>query len=113
MEPMIYKKNKGYKILDHGEYKGIKYYIINVGGNHPCAYVSSDIDLREKEGCPAHWGFNFYYYLYQINDTSSKYLGWDYAHIGDYTTSIPEGKKWTTEEIFENVKEVIEWMLKL
>ena len=123
MLPMIYEINKEYKILAQGSYKGVKYFIVNIGGNHPCAYVQSDVDYREKEGCPAHWGFTFYNNLCQIrnrqpnsekiDDLLLKYLGWDYGHFGDYTTYWQEGKKWTTEEILENVKEVIEWMLKL
>ena len=41
-------------------------------------------------------------------------MGWDYAHYGDYAgyeDKLPiglrtEGKRWTTEEIFKDVKEV-------
>lgn len=39
------------------------------------------------------------------------WIGWDYAHFGDYNEllePISEWKKWTTAEIFEEMKEVIE-----
>ena len=42
------------------------------------------------------------------------FIGWDYAHYGDYAgyeEKLPKelqtgGKKWTTEEIFKEVKSV-------
>ena len=49
------------------------------------------------------------------------YYGWDYAHIGDFTgmdLNFPPdlqtgGKQWTTEEMLEDVKKVIDTLNKL
>lgn len=42
------------------------------------------------------------------------YIGWDYGHIGDYMEHrgkiVNEGKKWTTDEIIEEIKRAIEWL---
>lgn len=49
-----------------------------------------------------------------INDTEDvegKFIGWDYGHAGDYAGYYGDNevwkdeKKWTTQEIFEEVKE--------
>ena len=125
MKEMIYGNNK-FEILDIGNYKDKDYVIISMMGCYPCAYVHSDIDYRDKyefEG-PAHGGFTFYNSLSHWKNNveldeetkqffSKNFIGWDYGHLGDFTylLSFEGEKKWTTEEIFENVKEVIEWML--
>ena len=53
-------------------------------------------------------------YLTGIKE-NSWFIGWDYGHFGDYMgyqVKLPVDfsmydKKWTTEEIFEEVKDVI------
>lgn len=41
-------------------------------------------------------------------------IGWDYAHSGDkYSDSKVQGKMWSTEEIIEECKEVIDQIIKL
>lgn len=46
-------------------------------------------------------------------------IGWDYSHAGDYSSYyendiyFQDEKKWTTEEIYEEVKSVIEQLEKL
>ena len=128
MKEVNYESDK-FEILDIGKYKGKDYVIIYVG-SHPCAYVECDIDYYNE--CnnpnydePAHCGFTFYGSLShwekkEILDEKTKqffdryFIGWDYAHLGDYTKFkiFKCDKKWTTEEILENVKEVIEWLRK-
>ena len=57
-------------------------------------------------------------FSYERNGLSSNdyhkddyWIGWDYAHLGDYCGWLnvfdSTGKKWTTEEILQEVKEVI------
>ena len=52
------------------------------------------------------------------NHGDGYWVGWDYAHCMDYYYSpynfefFNEGKKWTTKEIFEDVKNVIEQLIK-
>ena len=48
--------------------------------------------------------------------SKGNYLGWDYGHIGDWLghynpDSFMPGKKWTTEEILEQVKNTIEELM--
>ena len=135
MKEMEYGNNK-FEILDKGNYKGKDYVILNMRGSHPCAYVQSNINYYDREKYPgydepAHCGFTFYntlsHWQYKVNlDEETKklfnkyFVGWDYGHFGDYTAPFfdypeellsTEDKKWTTKEILDNVKEVIEWMI--
>lgn len=121
MKPVIYKEVKGIEVLDEGIYQGRHYAIIMIAGNHPCAYVEilgnpkenyMDYDIQVHGGVTfgntPHWDSSF--------DKNIWYIGWDYAHYGDYCScyenlmkdSFGANKKWTTEEIFEEVKSVIE-----
>ena len=138
MKEMIYSNNKNEKtkILYSGIYEGKYFCIINICGSHPCAYVEvkDESYFDWEDTSPAHCGFTFAGTLSHIRskvDASeiseldnvhldNLFLGWDFVHLGDYTPIrklIPTlygngGKKWTTQEIFENVKEVIDWINK-
>lgn len=121
MKEMVYQPSlKEREILDSGEYNGYKYYIVSLG-THPCAYVevpeghicygkcyddaySLDIDV--------HGGITFG--DFGLKGVSDKFLlGWDYNHYDDYYfTMLPfwngyKGKRWTTKEMLEDVKSVI------
>ena len=127
MKEMIYGNNQ-FEILDMGTYKGKDYVIISMMGYHPCAYVHSNYDytFKYEYDSPAHCGFTFYGSLshWKHKDTLDEetkqffnrcFIGWDYGHAGDYhggCSFFEDDKKWTTEEILENVKEVIEWIRK-
>lgn len=134
MKEMVYDYNIHLKgqgiILDEGDYKDHHYVIINLG-THPVAYAEvkrtpSDLfkistDLIDVHGCvtyagDAHWN----------KEDKRPYIGWDYAHCGDYYGAdelvkhlihldfpMPEDKKWTTEEILKDVHSVIEQLVKL
>lgn len=128
MKEMIYGTNK-FEILDMGTYKCKDYVIISMMGNHPCAYVECNIDYCKEcnnpnHDEPAHYGFTFYNSLshweekVDLDEETKKifkkcFVGWDYGHAGDYTYDfhLKDDKKWTTEEILENVKEVIDWII--
>ena len=125
MKEMIYKKDRKIEILYHGFYKDYEFYIMNLG-IHPTAYVNvidnkllamkdyHDIDIN------VHGGLTYSENKLYINDKREKvsgwFIGWDYGHYNDYAgyeMNLPEeirsnGKKWTTEEIFKDVKNVIE-----
>ena len=116
--------NDKVEILSMGDYKGKTFVILNLRGSHPCAYVESNINYYYKseyeyEYGPAHGGFTFYAtLLHWINEfpeykdiLSKKYVGWDYGHCCDYSPRIePLGKKWSVDEILNNIEEVIDWM---
>ena len=113
-------------VLKKGEYKGYKYVIISYG-THPCAYVcipkkhkyyEKSIDELMEVCC--HGGITYsnsdlIYNPLVLKD--SWWIGWDYAHCYDYSgryisdsnmnSIFKDNKKWTTKEIFKEVKEVI------
>ena len=121
MKEMVYQPAlKKRDILDSGEYNGYKYYIVSLG-THPCAYVevpeghicygkcyedAYDLDID------VHGGITFG--DFGLKGISDKFLlGWDYNHYDDYYfTMLPfmnayKGKRWTTKEMLEDVKSVI------
>lgn len=123
----IYREMKYYPyprtiMLDSGLCYNYKYYIMNLG-THPTAYVQipfihpyygksyEDIDID------VHGGLTYsedYLNLENEKIINCWFIGWDYAHYGDYSgyeELIPNGlkvggKKWTTEEIREDVMKV-------
>lgn len=50
-------------------------------------------------------------FIDDTQDVEGKFIGWDYAHAGDYAGYygdegiLADEKKWTTQEIFEEVKD--------
>lgn len=94
-------------------------------GMHPCAYVECDTNYYGNEfgDEPVHWGFTYYNTLlhwkirlsgYDEEKMKKYYIGWDYGHFGDYMEHrgkiVNEGKKWTTDEIIEEIKRAVEWL---
>lgn len=122
MKEMVYCDKKKPEILDSGEYKGHKYVILSLG-SHPTAYVENKIGVADYwdnilDDIEVHGGFTYCGNAYWDENGIDKtdYLGWDYAHSGDlyYNSLFSEnGKKWTTEEIFSEVKNVIEQLIKI
>lgn len=126
MKEMIYTPERKCEILHKGEYKGYKFYILNLG-THPTAYVECKLENcnsykdERLDDISVHWGFTYYGSAKWNKEDKAIYLGWDYAHYGDYSgyeVKFPEdiswdSKKWTTAEIFEDVKSVIEQIEKI
>ena len=114
MKQMIYQFQRINEILDEGFYNGF-HYIICSYGTHPCAYVQVP-ETHDFYGMPyddievdCHGGLT--YGRFAKNGTY--WIGWDYAHYGDYVGYYLmrygyDAKKWTTEEIYEDVKYVID-----
>ena len=120
---MIYSEESKLELIGQGTYKGFKYYVINLG-THPTAYVG--IAKGRK-----YWGYDYHDIPINVHgdltysddrlfggrvEVKQWIIGWDYAHWGDYLgwyMSHPElmgvnDKKWTTEEIIEDCKSVID-----
>lgn len=118
MKPMIYDDTKDRKreILHTGIIDGIRFYIVSFC-THPCAYVKCDEsvidDVTAYDEIMCHGGITFIGSGFEGFE-GGRYIGWDYAHYGDYMPFMYafDGKKWTTEEIFEEVKEVIKQVKK-
>lgn len=125
-KPMVYQKDRIQEVLADGKYKDYQFYILNLG-THPTAYVEIPINNKlygknydDIDIC-CHYGLTYSRsYLNLIKD-NSWFIGWDYAHCDDYTgyeMNFPElirtgGKKWTTEEILQEVFYVINQIIKI
>lgn len=118
MIEMNYSKDRRVIILDKGKYKGFNYCIVNYG-THPCCYVflpkNHKYYGKQYFDIPieCHWGLTFSDKDLIFNPLPNKkwVIGWDYAHCDDYTSfglDFEGQKKWTTDELVEEVKEVIE-----
>lgn len=121
MKEMEYGKDRKIEVLDTGYCLGFLYYILNLG-THPTAYIKipkdnkyygknmGEIDLDVNGGVTySEEGLN----INKSQRIEGWFIGWDYAHYGDYTgfeLIVPEqyrtgGKKWTTKEIYEEVRQ--------
>lgn len=129
MKEMNYSNGRIIELLDNDIYKGYHYYILSLG-SHPTAYIEipkndklykvfyMDVDIN------CHGGLTYSEDHLRISDgtiMNGWFIGWDYAHYGDYIgyeEMFPEelkefGKKWTTLEIKEECKNVIEQIIKI
>ena len=130
MKEIVYQENwtpenKAIDILDEGIYKNYHYAIVSFG-SHPCAYIELPKGHKyygkDYDDIPIDCHGGLTYSSEGILPSSSIYhrdgywIGWDYAHLGDYcgwfNVFDNTGKKWTTEEILQEVKEVIEQLSK-
>ena len=123
---MEYQKERKKEILCEGKYKNFQFYILNLG-THPTAYVEIPRESflfgkgYNKIDIEVHGGLTFADSSLIGNKKNSWFIGWDYAHLGDYlgySEDYPglsmfsiHDKKWTTEEIFEDVVSVIEQLI--
>lgn len=119
MKPMVYGPTRKEEILFSGLYRGRRFVILNLG-THPTAYVElTDDELQKSKSyndydLSCHCGFTYLGDAYWDETDKTTYIGWDYSHCGDYSGyNLPsklfgDCHKWTTEEIFEDVKECID-----
>lgn len=124
MKEMVYSANRIKEVLHSGEYKGYKFCILNLG-THPTAYVECKLENccsyndERLDNISVHGGFTYFGEGYW-DKNEKNYLGWDYAHYLDYAgyeLMFPKSmrsfgnKKWTTSEIYEEVKSVIDQLI--
>ena len=122
MKEMIYQKKRIQEILHSGEYKGRKFTIMSLGC-HPTAYVELKPAELEKSksyndyDLDVHGGFTYLNNAYWDETDKSTYIGWDYAHCDDFSGSYLDDdfyywkhntRQYTTQEIFDEVKSVID-----
>lgn len=121
MNEMIYTTKRKIEILDSGYCLGLLYYILSLGA-YPCAYVRipQEHEFYKKDfgsiDIDVHGGLTYsrdYLWVSENQRVEGWFIGWDYAHYGDYlgfvkfySIDINQDKKWTTEEIYKDVKEV-------
>lgn len=120
MKEMKYQISRKREILDNGKYLGYEYFIMSFGV-FPAAYVKipkkhpyfgKNYNLMDIY---VHGGLtysNSKLWISKVDVKSGWFIGWDYAHLGDFCgfeemlDFSSDEKKWTTEEIKEEVLEV-------
>ncbi len=126
MKEMLYQPEKKIEVLYNGIYKGYEFYILNLG-THPTAYVNvkNNVLLNKKNyddiDINVHGGLTYsedHLWIENKKEIKGWFIGWDYAHAGDFSgyyfnfnnfiSTLKLNKQWTTEEIYEDVKSVIE-----
>ena len=139
MNEMVYKERMSRaELLANDTYKGYEYVVLSLG-SHPCGYVvvedndklfGLDYDtIHSKFDLDCHCGLTYSEDYLSFLEFSDKYncdvkcgihnkwvIGWDYAHYGDYVgydLFSDDGKKWSTAEIVDECKDVIEQLVKI
>lgn len=113
--PMEYQRECKVKVLWTAEYRGYKYYVCSMGP-HPCAYVENkdgyDYGTEKADEVPCHGGVTYGGRAYWNEDDDKQYIGWDYSGMYNYDQNPywQSLKKWTTQEIIDEVVEVIDWL---
>lgn len=134
-DDMVYssKRLSPAHILLLGEYKNYNFFILNLG-THPTAYVrvpeTHPFYLKHYDDCNP-TSPNSLNQIFTFSDSSANfakyldqpipegwYLGWDYAHLGDWTGLYSDeqnirlgNRKYTTEEILKDCDAVIEYLI--
>lgn len=117
MKEMKYSKERKIEVLATGYCFGLLYYILNLG-THPTAYIKIPGSINiDKDKLDVHGGITYsenHLWISENQKIDGEFIGWDYAHYGDYAgyeEIFPKeirtgGKKWTTTEIYKEVREV-------
>lgn len=119
MKEMIYEAyRKEAEILCDKQYRGYRFLVVSYGTN-PCGYV----ELKEGQkyyGCEdyefdvdVHGGLTW---AGGLRFTDGWFIGWDYAHYNDfcgYDDDRRGYKRWTTQEIINEAKSVIDQLIDL
>lgn len=110
-------------VVKQGIYGGYDYLVLFVNGSHYCGYVKIP-ESHPLHGRPydyidveCHGGLTFG----RVTDfdhiretiTNGYWIGWDYAHVGDYCAFMPDenDKKWTPDEVEAEAKHVIDQLI--
>lgn len=121
MKEMKYQLNRKIELLDSGKCLDFNYYILSLG-THPTAYIKIPKNHKyynkdyDEIDIDVHGGLTYskhYLYTSENEKLDGWFIGWDYAHLGDYLgyeemyPSFLEmkEKKWTTKEIQKEVYE--------
>ena len=114
IKEMIYTKDKIPHVLAKGIYKNIEFFVLSMG-IHPNVYLNvtrTKFDGIHYDNIPlsVHGGLTFSgtpcMCLYGY------WIGWDYAHSGDYSIMLG-GHKWTTEELIADAISAIDDLVDL
>ena len=101
IDKMEYGTERIRKVIATGCHKGHQYVVMSQG-THPCCYVAfPNGKAVNTDLIDCHGGVTYTKdHLPGDTPISGVYwIGWDYAHTGDWIWFDPWGKKWTTEEL--------------
>lgn len=116
MKEMEYIKSRKRELLERNTYRNHEYFVISFG-THPCGYVKLNGEILVPADICCHGGITYNESYLKISDEetiSGEFIGWDYAHYGDYLgfdEGWCTGMKYTTEEIVEECKAVIDELI--
>lgn len=115
IKEMIYGGDKSTQgILAEGWWGSYQWKVCSMG-SHPCGYVSipdhhplrGKLDLLEQY-ISCHGGITFYNERIDSGWGTEFYIGWDYAHAGDFKAGYDQdGDKYTTEYVMNECYYVI------
>ena len=137
IDPNIYNSLGITRDLADDSYRGYRYIIRSCRGDHPCCYIQIPEDhpwylktYRNMEDeaekaiangtpCPpyinVHGGIT---YTDNLNMRNTWWIGWDYAHMGDYCHAFAErfGRKksdhvYTVDELIHDVHDAIDQLI--
>ena len=128
-EPTRLMYGPGAYIVNHGCYRGVKWFI-NKNNLTPCAYVVIDeplnSDVKVEKLMSPHGGITYDtkgLYLTVMGEgrkelvpTTTRVIGWDYGHALDYMEHnglVISGKCWSKYEVEEHVKNTIDELIEL
>ena len=117
--PMVYSLNRMNScILSEGYYRNIHFVVVNNYGHNLSAYINVEKDDKydSYEDYPVfpHGGLTFGSRsgdkFLPDKGENRIWLGWDYGHLGDYTSlcTNPNYIKWNTEDVINEAVEVID-----
>ncbi len=114
---MVYRESPYCDILLTGMLKNYKFYIVSLG-THPTAYI--EIPCSNKLFKKDYWDIDLnvhggltYSENYLLDMKDSCFIGWDYSNCSDCHFGLWNGKKWTTEEIFDEVCQAIDEIIEM
>lgn len=117
MEDMVYTSFCMRRVIASGEEAGYSWYVLSLG-THPTAYVKlpKGTEAFSVDDISCHGGITYVNSSLKIGGgmvVNGFWIGWDYAHSGDFSGYFPGsgGKEWTTEEIIDDVKDVISQLI--
>lgn len=112
---MVYEKRHYGTRLAEGTCRGYQYIVVSYG-SHPCCYIrlmeSDKFYNSEYDDIPlnCHGGLT-YKSSNGLQGKPGTWIGWDYAHWGDYVYLGPgfnslasDEKRWTTDELVADCK---------
>lgn len=123
-KPMIYGAHRKIERLAKEVYKGYEFAVMSLG-THPCCYIKlpqghkyyethyNDIPLEVHGGLT--YGEKSLQVIRNVFDESGYWIGWDYAHYGDYygASSHELGKRWSIEELEKECRDAIDQLSKM